>query len=94
MAAEFETPVLTAPEKEAEIICRGVEHGKSRTLVGPDAYLCDALARMKSPRAIDRAGPARGAGGQKHRPGTARSLWSVAWKAWGTAGAYRVRDDG
>ncbi|MFI2281006.1 SDR family NAD(P)-dependent oxidoreductase [Nocardia beijingensis] len=46
MAAEFETLALTTPEKAAEIIRRGVEHGKSRILVGPDAYLFDALARV------------------------------------------------
>ncbi|MEV6253290.1 SDR family NAD(P)-dependent oxidoreductase [Nocardia sp. NPDC051911] len=46
MAAEFETIALTTPQKAAEIIRRGVEHGKSRILVGPDAYLFDALARV------------------------------------------------
>lgn len=46
MAAEFETLALTTPEKAAEIIRRGVEHGKARILVGPDAYLFDALARV------------------------------------------------
>jgi NADP-dependent 3-hydroxy acid dehydrogenase YdfG len=46
MAAEFEALTLTTPEKAAEIIRRGVEHGKSRILVGPDAYLFDLLARV------------------------------------------------
>ncbi|WP_280252034.1 SDR family NAD(P)-dependent oxidoreductase [Nocardia abscessus] len=46
MAAEFEAVTLTTPQKAAEIICRGVEHGKSRILVGPDAYLFDLLARV------------------------------------------------
>ncbi|MCU1642418.1 MAG: 3-hydroxybutyrate dehydrogenase [Nocardia sp.] len=46
MAAEFEAITLTSPEKAAEIICRGVEHGKARILVGPDAYVFDALARV------------------------------------------------
>ncbi|MEV5832065.1 SDR family NAD(P)-dependent oxidoreductase [Nocardia sp. NPDC052112] len=46
MAAEFEAITLTAPDKAAEIICRGVERGKSRILVGPDAYVFDALARI------------------------------------------------
>ncbi|MEC3919053.1 SDR family NAD(P)-dependent oxidoreductase [Nocardia sp. CDC160] len=46
MAAEFEAIAMTTPEKAAEIICRGVEHGKARILVGPDAYLFDTLARV------------------------------------------------
>ncbi|MEV0296270.1 SDR family NAD(P)-dependent oxidoreductase [Nocardia sp. NPDC050710] len=46
MAAEFEALTMTSPDKAAEIICRGVERGKSRILVGPDAYLFDALARV------------------------------------------------
>jgi NADP-dependent 3-hydroxy acid dehydrogenase YdfG len=46
MAAEFEAMTMTSPDKAAEIICRGVERGKSRILVGPDAYLFDALARI------------------------------------------------
>ncbi|WP_433760472.1 SDR family NAD(P)-dependent oxidoreductase [Nocardia sp. CA-135398] len=46
MAAEFEAITMTSPDKAAEIICRGVERGKSRILVGPDAYVFDALARV------------------------------------------------
>ncbi len=46
MAADFETVTLTTPDKAAEIICRGVEHGKARILVGPDAYLFDTLSRI------------------------------------------------
>src|SRR5271166_1757221 len=46
MAAEFEAITMTSPEKAAEIICRGVERGKARILVGPDAYAFDALARI------------------------------------------------
>ena len=46
MAAEFDAMTLTSPDKAAEIICRGVERGKARILVGPDAYLFDALARV------------------------------------------------
>jgi hypothetical protein len=34
------------PDKAAEIICRGVERGKARILVGPDAYVFDGLARV------------------------------------------------
>jgi NADP-dependent 3-hydroxy acid dehydrogenase YdfG len=46
MAADFEAITLTTPDKAAEIICRGVERGKARILVGPDAYFFDALARV------------------------------------------------
>jgi NADP-dependent 3-hydroxy acid dehydrogenase YdfG len=46
MAADFEAITMTTPDKAAEIICRGVERGKARILVGPDAYVFDALARM------------------------------------------------
>lgn len=46
LAAEFEAMTMTSPEKAADIICRGVEHGKARILVGPDAYLFDALSRV------------------------------------------------
>ncbi|MFD7841990.1 SDR family NAD(P)-dependent oxidoreductase [Nocardia sp. NPDC059764] len=46
MAAEFEAMTMTSPEKAAEIICRGVERGKARILVGPDAYLFDILTRV------------------------------------------------
>ncbi|MET8777996.1 SDR family NAD(P)-dependent oxidoreductase [Nocardia sp. NPDC004654] len=46
LATEFEAATLTSPEKAADIIARGVEQGKARILVGPDAYLIDALARI------------------------------------------------
>ncbi|MGH3661520.1 MAG: SDR family NAD(P)-dependent oxidoreductase [Micromonosporaceae bacterium] len=46
MAAEFEAMTLTSPDKAAAIIQRGVERGKARILVGPDAYLFDTLARL------------------------------------------------
>lgn len=46
MAADFEAVTMTTPDKAAEIICRGVERGKARILVGPDAYVFDALARL------------------------------------------------
>jgi len=46
MAAEFEALLRTTPDKAAEIICRGVDRGKARILVGPDAYVFDALARV------------------------------------------------
>ena len=46
MAQEFEAITMTQPSKAAEIIHRGVEQGKARILVGPDAYLFDALVRL------------------------------------------------
>ena len=46
MAADFEAITMTTPDKAAEMICRGVERGKARILVGPDAYVFDALARV------------------------------------------------
>jgi hypothetical protein len=36
----------TTPERAAEIIHEGVKRGKSRILVGPEAYLLDLLARI------------------------------------------------
>ena len=53
MAAEFDAVTLTTPDKAAEIIVRGVERGKARVLVGPDAYLFDALARVAPTRYFD-----------------------------------------
>jgi NADP-dependent 3-hydroxy acid dehydrogenase YdfG len=46
MAAQFEAATLTSPDRAAQIIQRGVERGRARILVGPDAYLFDALARI------------------------------------------------
>jgi len=46
MAAEFEELLRTTPDRAAEIICRGVDRGKARILVGPDAYVFDTLARV------------------------------------------------
>ncbi len=46
LAEEFEALARTTPERAAEIIHRGVDRGKARILVGPDAYLFDALARI------------------------------------------------
>jgi hypothetical protein len=46
MAAEFEALLRTTPDRAAEIICRGLDRGKARILVGPDAYVFDALARL------------------------------------------------
>ena len=46
MAREFEALTMTSPDKAAEIIQHGVERGKARILVGPDAYFFDAIARI------------------------------------------------
>jgi NADP-dependent 3-hydroxy acid dehydrogenase YdfG len=46
MAAQFEAATMTSPDKAARIIHSGVERGRARILVGPDAYLFDALARI------------------------------------------------
>ena len=46
MAAEFEAILMTTPDKAAAVIVRGVERGKARILVGPDAYVFDTLARV------------------------------------------------
>jgi NAD(P)-dependent dehydrogenase (short-subunit alcohol dehydrogenase family) len=44
--AQFDAITMTTPDRAAQIIHRGVERGKSRILVGPDAYFFDALARI------------------------------------------------
>ena len=46
MAAQFEAMTMTSPDKAAAVIHAGVDRGKARILVGPDAYLFDALARI------------------------------------------------
>jgi NAD(P)-dependent dehydrogenase (short-subunit alcohol dehydrogenase family) len=46
MAAQFEALTMTSPDKAAEIIHKGLERGRARILVGPDAYVFDALARI------------------------------------------------
>jgi NAD(P)-dependent dehydrogenase (short-subunit alcohol dehydrogenase family) len=50
VVGEFDAVVRTSPERAAEIIHRGVDAGRSRILVGPDAYLFDALARLMPTR--------------------------------------------
>src|SRR4051812_42688157 len=46
MADEFEALVRTSPDRAAEIIHKGVDAGKARILVGPDAYVFDWLTRI------------------------------------------------
>jgi NAD(P)-dependent dehydrogenase (short-subunit alcohol dehydrogenase family) len=52
-AKQFESLARTSPERAAEIIHRGVKAGKSRILVGPDAYVFDALVRVAPTRYFD-----------------------------------------
>jgi NAD(P)-dependent dehydrogenase (short-subunit alcohol dehydrogenase family) len=49
----FESMARTTPAKAAKIIHEGVKSGKSRILVGPDAYLFDGLARLAPTRYYD-----------------------------------------
>jgi NADP-dependent 3-hydroxy acid dehydrogenase YdfG len=46
IADEFEALVRTTPERAAQIIHAGVDAGKARILVGPDAYVFDILTRL------------------------------------------------
>jgi len=43
---EFDAITMTTPDKAAAVIHKGVEAGKARILVGPDAYLFDLLGRL------------------------------------------------
>ena len=56
MAREFQSTAMTTPERAAGIIHRGVDKGKPRILVGPDAYLVDVLTRVTPTRAADALG--------------------------------------
>jgi NADP-dependent 3-hydroxy acid dehydrogenase YdfG len=49
----FEALARTTPARAAEIIHAGCKAGKSRILVGPDAYAFDALARLMPSRYYD-----------------------------------------
>jgi NADP-dependent 3-hydroxy acid dehydrogenase YdfG len=49
-ARQFDAIAATTPEHAAEIIHKGVMAGKSRILVGRDAYFFDALARLMPSR--------------------------------------------
>jgi NADP-dependent 3-hydroxy acid dehydrogenase YdfG len=50
---QFEAMAMTTPERAAQIIHKGVVAGRSRILVGPDAYVFDALARIAPSRYFD-----------------------------------------
>jgi NADP-dependent 3-hydroxy acid dehydrogenase YdfG len=43
---DFASRSMTQPDKAAAVIHRGVEAGKARILVGPDAYLFDVVTRV------------------------------------------------
>ena len=49
MRSRFDQLALTTPEQAARIILRGVERNRPRILVGPDAYVIDALPRVFGP---------------------------------------------
>ncbi|HWD07350.1 MAG TPA: SDR family NAD(P)-dependent oxidoreductase [Amycolatopsis sp.] len=45
-AAGFDKIAMTTPQKAAETIIRGVERRSARILIGPDAYVIDAIPRV------------------------------------------------
>jgi NAD(P)-dependent dehydrogenase (short-subunit alcohol dehydrogenase family) len=49
MRSRFDRITLTTPERAAGVILRGVERDRSRILVGPDAYVFDAMPRLLGP---------------------------------------------
>jgi NAD(P)-dependent dehydrogenase (short-subunit alcohol dehydrogenase family) len=52
-ARQFEKIAFTRPDRAARIIHDGVKAGRSRILVGPDAYVFDGLARAMPNRYFD-----------------------------------------
>ena len=62
----FDAMAFTTPDKAAKTIHEGVKAGRSRVLVGPDAYVFDVLARLAPTRYfnvlafLDRLAPRRG----------------------------------
>ena len=75
MVHEFAAITMTEPAKAAEIIHRGVEPGKARILIGPDARLFDALARWRRP-ATTTSSPcsSRGCAERPRRPPSGRGV--------------------
>jgi NADP-dependent 3-hydroxy acid dehydrogenase YdfG len=53
MVEQFAAVAMTQPDKAAEIIHRGVEAGKARILVGPDAHILDILTRLTPTHYLD-----------------------------------------
>lgn len=50
LASDFARIARTTPEEAAKIIIRGVRRNKPRILVGPDAYVFDAIPRLLGAR--------------------------------------------
>jgi NADP-dependent 3-hydroxy acid dehydrogenase YdfG len=72
IAAAFEANFRTTPEKAAAVIHHGVERGKARILIGPDAYLVDVLARVAPTHYFDLAAPVMERQMARARKGAAR----------------------
>jgi NADP-dependent 3-hydroxy acid dehydrogenase YdfG len=53
LARDFAAMTMTTPDRAAEIIHEGVERGRARILVGPDARMFDTLARVAPTRYYD-----------------------------------------
>ena len=51
MAAAFNAGAITTPERAARVIQQGVDKGKARILVGPDALMIDLLTRVAPTKA-------------------------------------------
>jgi NAD(P)-dependent dehydrogenase (short-subunit alcohol dehydrogenase family) len=56
-AAEFEKAARTSPEDAAETILRGMEAGRHRVLIGPDARFIDWMTRLFPVTYMKRIGP-------------------------------------
>lgn len=81
MASEFESLARTTPERAAQIIHRGIDAGKSRILVGPDAYVFDALVRIAPTRYFElltKFGPLRDAAQPPHAGGAPQAPTTAA----------------
>jgi len=50
MAKDFERIARTSPERAARTILRGIDRGKPRILIGPDAYLINGFERFLGAR--------------------------------------------
>ncbi|MFN3371803.1 MAG: SDR family NAD(P)-dependent oxidoreductase [Sphingomonadaceae bacterium] len=56
-AAEFEKAARTSPQDAAEAIVRGMEAGRHRVLIGPDARFIDWMTRLFPVSYMKRIGP-------------------------------------
>ncbi|HSZ40790.1 MAG TPA: SDR family oxidoreductase [Trebonia sp.] len=72
IAAAFEANFRTTPERAAAVIHHGVERGKARILIGPDAHLVDVLARVAPTHYFDLAAPIMERQMTRPRKGAAR----------------------